>query len=153
MKEDDRSGQIDVIQQFVGQGVSGIVVAPLDSKALLPPIQMASQQKIPVVIMDSALEGTVGQDFVSFVATDNHKGGELGGELKASVDFYSTSGFRDLTLNVSERCHTLAEISEFLADAGLRFRGFFPPHLFQLLRQRHPAATQPGASLAGGHPP
>jgi SAM-dependent methyltransferase len=71
--------------------------------------------------------------------------GEPGSELKASVDFYSMSGFRDLTLNVSERCHTLPEIEAFLADAGLRFRGFFPPYLFQLLRQRNPKEPWPGS--------
>src|SRR5579863_2723360 len=80
LKEDDRTAQIQVVQQFVGQGVSGIVVAPLDSKALLGPIQLANSQKIPVVIMDSALDGEVGKDFVSFVATDNHKGGQMAGE-------------------------------------------------------------------------
>jgi ribose transport system substrate-binding protein len=80
LKEDDRSAQIQVVQQFVGQGVSGIVLAPLDSKALLSPVQLAAKQKIPVVIMDSALDGEVGKDFVSFVATDNKKGGALGGE-------------------------------------------------------------------------
>ena len=85
LKEDDRLGQITVVQQFVGQEVSGIVIAPLDSKALLEPIQTAMGKKIPVVIMDSALEGTVGSDFVSFVATDNHKGGELGGEELARI--------------------------------------------------------------------
>jgi len=85
LKEDDRSAQIQVVQQFVGQGVSGIVVAPLDSKALLQPVQLAGGQKIPVVIMDSALDGEVGKDFVSFVATDNKKGGELGGEQLAKL--------------------------------------------------------------------
>jgi len=57
----------------------------------------------------------------------------------------NTLGFRDLTLNVSERCHTLPEIEAFLADAGLRFRGFFPPYLFQLLRQRNPKEPWPGS--------
>jgi len=75
----------------------------------------------------------------------DRKEGELGSELKASADFYAMSGFRDLTLNVSERCHALPEISEFLADAGLRFRGFFPPYLFQLLRQRYPREPWPGS--------
>ena len=75
----------------------------------------------------------------------DRRDGELGSELKVSADFYSMSGFRDLTLNVSERCHTLAEISEFLAGAGLRFRGFFPPYLFQLLHQRHPLDHWPGS--------
>jgi SAM-dependent methyltransferase len=75
----------------------------------------------------------------------DRKDGELGSELKASADFYAMSGFRDLTLNVSERCHTLPEISDFLAGADLRFRGFFPPHLFQLLRQRYPREPWPGS--------
>lgn len=83
--EDDRSGQIQVMQQFVAQGVSGIVVAPLDSRALKDPVQLAASHKIPVVIMDSALDGDVGKDFVSFVATDNKKGGELGGEELARI--------------------------------------------------------------------
>lgn len=85
LKEDDRSAQIQVVQQFIGQGVSGIVLAPLDSKALLEPVQMAGGQKIPVVIMDSALEGQAGKDFVSFVATDNEKGGQIAGEQLAKL--------------------------------------------------------------------
>jgi ribose transport system substrate-binding protein len=85
VKEDDRSAEIQVVEQFVGQGVSGIVLAPLDSKALLSPVRLADKQNIPVVIMDSALDGEVGKDFVSFVATDNYKGGELGGERLAKL--------------------------------------------------------------------
>jgi ribose transport system substrate-binding protein len=85
LKEDDRTAQIQVMQQFIGQGVSGIVVAPLDSKALVDPVQLAGAQKIPVVIMDSALDAQVGKDFVSFVATDNHKGGQMAGEELAKL--------------------------------------------------------------------
>lgn len=85
LKEDDRLGQIDVLEQFISQGISGIVIAPLDSNALVEPVQKAAASKIPVVIMDSALNATVGKDFVSFVATDNHKGGELGGEELARI--------------------------------------------------------------------
>ena len=33
VKEDDRTAEIQVVEQFVGEGVSGIVLAPLDSKA------------------------------------------------------------------------------------------------------------------------
>jgi ribose transport system substrate-binding protein len=38
------------------------------------------QRKIPVVIFDSGLRGEPGRDFVSFVATNNKKGGEMAGE-------------------------------------------------------------------------
>ncbi len=85
LKEDDRSTEIQLVEQFAGEGISGIVLAPLDSKALLKPVRLAASQKIPVVIMDSALDGEAGKDFVSFVATDNKKGGELGGERLAKL--------------------------------------------------------------------
>lgn len=80
LKEDDRAAQIQVVQEFVADRVSGIVLAPLDEEALLRPVQSADQQNVPVVIIDSALKGEAGKDFVSFVATDNRKGGEIGGE-------------------------------------------------------------------------
>ena len=85
VKEDDRLAEIQVVEQFVGQGVNGIVLAPLDSTALRQPVKLAQGQKIPVVIMDSSLEGEAGKDFVSFVATDNYKGGQLGGERLAKL--------------------------------------------------------------------
>jgi ribose transport system substrate-binding protein len=80
LKEDDRAQQIAVVQQFVSSGVNAIVLAPLDDTALRNPVQAAHSRKIPVVIIDSALKGEAGKDFVSFVATDNFHGGELGGE-------------------------------------------------------------------------
>lgn len=80
MKENDRAQQISIVEQFVTEGISGIVLAPLDNTALQRPVAAAAQKKIPVVIFDSALKGEPGKDFVSFVATDNKKGGYLGGE-------------------------------------------------------------------------
>ena len=79
LKEDDKNGQISIVEQFATEGISGIVLAPLDDTALVPAVQSAAQRKIPVVIFDSGLKATVGQDYVSFVATDNRKGGQLGG--------------------------------------------------------------------------
>ena len=85
VKEDDRASQIQVVQEFVADKVAGIVLAPLDENALANPVRAAKQENIPVVIIDSALKGEPGKDFISFVATDNHKGGELGGEQLAKL--------------------------------------------------------------------
>lgn len=85
LKEDDRAGQIQVVQGFVADNVSGIVLAPLDEVALVPPVSSATKKNIPVVVIDSALKGEAGKDFVSLVATDNHKGGMLGGERLAKL--------------------------------------------------------------------
>ncbi len=73
-KEDDRQMQIQTVQNFVSRGVDGIVLAPLDDRALAPPVTAAVKRNIPVVIIDSDLQST---DFSSFVATDNKLGGKL----------------------------------------------------------------------------
>ena len=77
-KEDDRSQQIQVVQNFIAAGVQGIVLAPLDDRALLNPVRDAGKAGIPVVIFDSGLQGEVGKDFVAYVSTDNYKGRVLG---------------------------------------------------------------------------
>ena len=77
LREDDRDSQVSEIEGFISRGVSGIVIAPLDEAALVGPVNDAMDKKIPVVIFDSGLKG---DNYVSFVATDNTKGGQLGGE-------------------------------------------------------------------------
>jgi len=81
-REDDRELQIQVVEDFISRKLSGIVLAPLDDKALARPVKEAMKRKVPVVIIDSGLQG---KDYVSFVATDNHKGGMLGGERLAEL--------------------------------------------------------------------
>jgi ribose transport system substrate-binding protein len=85
LKEDEKNQQIGLVEQFVSDGVSGICLAPLDEVALYAPVQSAGQKKIPVVIYDSSLKGQVGQDFISFVATNNRKGGQMAGEALAKM--------------------------------------------------------------------
>lgn len=81
-REDDREMQIQVVEDFITQKVNAIVLAPLDDRALVRPVRYAARKQIPVVIIDSGLEG---KDFVSFVATDNYKGGALGAERLGSL--------------------------------------------------------------------
>ncbi|HVY47248.1 MAG TPA: substrate-binding domain-containing protein [Minicystis sp.] len=82
LKEDDLDQQIDVVQTFVAQGVSGIVLAPLNDKALVAPVKAAEEAKIPVLIFDSDLAST---DRVSFVATDNFAAGKIAGDALAKL--------------------------------------------------------------------
>jgi ribose transport system substrate-binding protein len=74
LREDDREQQIQVVEGFVAQGVSGIVLAPLDSKALIRPVEEAKTAGIPTVIIDSGLES---DQITSFAATDNRRGGNM----------------------------------------------------------------------------
>src|SRR6185369_10378236 len=77
LREDDRDAQIQVVEGFASQGVNGIVLAPLDNRALARPVEEAKSGGVPTVIIDSALESNF---IVSFVATDNRKGGMLGAD-------------------------------------------------------------------------
>ena len=74
LREDDREQQVQVVEGFLSQGVSGLVLAPLDEKALVRPVEEARRAGIPTVVIDS---GLASNEIVSFVATDNLKGGEL----------------------------------------------------------------------------
>lgn len=77
LREDDREQQIQVVEGFTSQGVNGIVLAPLDNKALVRPVEEAKKAGIPTVIIDSGLES---DQIVSFAATDNRKGGNMAAE-------------------------------------------------------------------------
>ena len=90
LKENDRAMQIALVEQFVTEGVDGIALAPLDETALLRPVKEAAARHIPVVIFDSDLQGTVGKDFISFVATDNYTGGQMAG--REMVDLLGGKG-------------------------------------------------------------
>jgi ribose transport system substrate-binding protein len=82
LKEDDLKSQIDLVQSFTAQGVSGIVLAPLNDTALGASVKSAVRSKIPVVIFDSDLKG---EEHSSFVATDNRAAGRLAGEHMAKL--------------------------------------------------------------------
>jgi ribose transport system substrate-binding protein len=84
-REDDREQQIALVQNFISRNVDAIVLAPLDDRSLVPPVRQARQAGIPVVIIDSDLSAEAGKDFVSFVATDNYRGGVLAAERIVEV--------------------------------------------------------------------
>jgi ribose transport system substrate-binding protein len=81
-KEDDYTKQIDLIENAKALGVDGIVLAPVDAKVMVSPVERVIDQEIPVVIIDSALES---KRTVSFVATDNYHGGVLAAKRMAVV--------------------------------------------------------------------
>ncbi len=85
IQEDDRASQIKVVQQFVTQRVDGIALAPMDNVGLARPVAAARKAGIPVVVYDSGLDGTPGQDYEAYVATDNLEGGRIAGRKLAEL--------------------------------------------------------------------
>jgi ribose transport system substrate-binding protein len=82
LREDDREQQVQVVENFTGRRVSGLVLAPLDARALVAPTEEAVRVGIPVVIIDSGLKSTAP---VSTVSTDNYKGGVIGARRLAEL--------------------------------------------------------------------
>lgn len=111
LREDDRSAQISEVEGFVSRGVSGIVLAPLDDTALVSPVADAVARGIPVVVIDSGLRG---EDFVSFVATDNRQGGRIAGEgLRAMLP----GGGKVVLLRYAEGSDSTTEREEGFLEA------------------------------------
>jgi ribose transport system substrate-binding protein len=82
LREDDREQQIQVVENFIAQRIDGMVLAPLDNRALVAPTERAIRAKVPVVIIDSALKSEMP---VSYISTDNFKGGQLGAAHLAKI--------------------------------------------------------------------
>ena len=82
LREDDRDQQIQVVENFTARNVDGIVLAPLDFQALAAPVATAAQAGVPTVVIDSDLKS---DRHVSFVATDNFKGGQMAGDRLAEL--------------------------------------------------------------------
>jgi ribose transport system substrate-binding protein len=80
--ETDRERQIQIIEDMIARKVAGIVLAPNDRKALVPVVEKIHAKKIPCVIVDSGVET---DKFLSFLATDNYKGGVLAAQRLGTV--------------------------------------------------------------------
>lgn len=82
--ESDRASQIQLVETYVAQKLDGIILCPMDDKALVAPSDKARHAGIPLVIVDSPLDYN---DIVAFVGTDNRSAGVLAAtELAQELD-------------------------------------------------------------------
>lgn len=81
-RESAREKQIQIIDDFIVQKVSGVVLAPIDDKAMVPSVERLFAKNMPCVIIDSAVDT---DKYVSFVATDNYKGGVIAAERMGKI--------------------------------------------------------------------
>ena len=86
--ETDTAAQIKMIEQAVAQKVNAIVLAPADSKALVPVVKTAIDKGIIVVNIDNQLDADALKEkniTVPFVGPDNRAGAKLVGEHLAKT--------------------------------------------------------------------
>ncbi len=81
--ETDTAAQIKIVQQMLVEKVDAIVIAPADSKALVPVLKEAADKGVIVVNIDNKLDEAALKEkslVVPFVGPDNRKGAKLVGD-------------------------------------------------------------------------
>ncbi|MGI9445527.1 MAG: substrate-binding domain-containing protein, partial [Rubripirellula sp.] len=81
--ESDTGSQIEVVKNMITMQVDGIVLAPNQKGGLVDAVDESIGEGIPVVIFDSGLDE--GPEIVSYVATDNYKGGQMAAKQMATA--------------------------------------------------------------------
>lgn len=81
-EREDREKEIQIVEDFITQKVSGIVLAPNDDNALVPSVEKVAAAGIPCVIIDSSVQT---DKYLSFVATDNYQGGVLAAKRMGEI--------------------------------------------------------------------
>ncbi len=80
--EIDMTHQINIVEDFINQRVDGIVLAPTHGESLVPIVERAAQERIPVVIFDSGIRT---EKYLAYVSTDNYKGGVIAARRVGAV--------------------------------------------------------------------
>jgi ribose transport system substrate-binding protein len=85
--ETDVSEQVTLIEQMVARGVAAIVIAPADSKAVVPALKRAADAGVLVINIDNRLDPEVLAEAglaAPFVGPDNREGARRAGEAVAT---------------------------------------------------------------------
>src|SRR5215216_5112110 len=79
-QETNYSEQINIVEDAINRRVDGIVLAPAHGDSLVPIVERAQKEGIPVTIFDSGIST---ENYISYVATDNRQGGVVAAERLA----------------------------------------------------------------------
>ncbi len=80
--ETDYTVQLQIVDAMINRHVDAIALAPIDRKAMVSVVERASRSNIPVVIFDSGIDT---EQYVSRVATDNYKAGQIAADRMAQI--------------------------------------------------------------------
>jgi ribose transport system substrate-binding protein len=104
--EIDSARQIDIVESMVNRKLAGIVLAPVDKKALVAVVERAAKAGVPVSIFDSGIDT---KQRLSYVATNNEEGGRMAarrlGEVLQGKGKVAIIGFMPGSGSTMEREH------------------------------------------------
>jgi ribose transport system substrate-binding protein len=80
--EADINAQVDFVRNVAARKPAGILLAALDTEALIPPVEEAIEAGVPVVMVDSGIDSRA--PYGNFV-TDQYAGGYMAGQEMARI--------------------------------------------------------------------
>jgi ribose transport system substrate-binding protein len=80
--ETDYAVQLQIVDAMLSRHVDAIVLAPIDREAMVSVVNRAADRQVPLIIFDSGIDT---QRFVSQVATDNYKAGQMAAERMGKI--------------------------------------------------------------------
>ncbi|MFN3653094.1 MAG: substrate-binding domain-containing protein [Armatimonadota bacterium] len=93
-QESDKERQFAMVQDLTARKVDAILIAPADSKGIVPALKQAQDQNILVINIDNRIDpdtaSSGGLNLSAYVGADNEEGGRLAGE--AMVEALGGSG-------------------------------------------------------------
>ena len=80
--EADIAAQVDLFRNITKKQPAGILLAALDTQALIPPVEEAIEAGVPVAMVDSGIDS---DKPVASIITDQYAGGFMAGEEMARL--------------------------------------------------------------------
>lgn len=90
--ESEVASQVDLVDNITRSKPAGILLAALDSKGLIPPVEDADKAGVPVVMVDSGIDSDVPK---ASITTNNYQGG-----YEAGVQMAKLLGEKGLVANL-----------------------------------------------------
>jgi ribose transport system substrate-binding protein len=90
--ESEIASQVDLVRNITKSKPAGILLAALDSKGLIPPVEEAIKSGVPVVMVDSGIDSDLP---AASVTSDNYDGG-----YKAGLEMAKALGEKGLVANL-----------------------------------------------------
>lgn len=117
--EGDNESQVEAIETCIANGVTGILLVPTDTKAIVPAVQQARDAGILVIALDTPLDPIDAAD--ATLATDNFRAGELIGAWAAATlgDEAANARIAMLDLLVSQPTVGVLRDQGFLTGFGI----------------------------------
>jgi len=80
--ETDYTGQLQIADAMINRHVDAIALAPIDRRAMVSVVERAARENVPMIIYDSGIDT---EQYVSRVATDNYKAGQIAADRVAKL--------------------------------------------------------------------